>query len=53
MGTVIMHYFSGLVTSLLMELGLSDDMFNPVSTALLSVFVCENVILRFLRLRDF
>lgn len=38
MGTVVMHYFSGLVSSLLKELGLSDDMFNPVSMALLLCF---------------
>jgi hypothetical protein len=35
MGTVVMHYLSGLVSTLLKELGLGDDMFNPVSTALL------------------
>lgn len=38
MGTVIVHYFTGLVSSLLKELGLSDDMFNPVSTTLLLYF---------------
>lgn len=52
MGTVIMHYFSGLVSSLLKELGLSDDMFNPVSSALLlCFFVSESVILSILGLR--
>jgi hypothetical protein len=34
MGTVIVHYFTGLVSSLLKELGLSDDMFNPVAVFL-------------------
>ncbi|KAG0581006.1 hypothetical protein KC19_4G217300 [Ceratodon purpureus] len=34
MGTVVMHYFSGLVTTLLNELGLGDDLFNPVAVFL-------------------
>jgi hypothetical protein len=50
MGTVVMHYLSGLVSTLLKELGLGDDMFNPVSTALLLPYTR---ILGFLGLRGF
>ena len=31
MGTVILHYFTGLVSSILEEIGISNEAYNPVS----------------------
>ncbi|XP_024372650.1 uncharacterized protein [Physcomitrium patens] len=39
MGSVVVHYFSARDSTLLEELGLSDDMYNPVSTAHLLNYV--------------
>lgn len=40
MGTVVIHYFSVLVSTLLKEFGLSDDMYNPIA-----VFLALGVVL--------
>lgn len=38
-GTVVLHYFSGLVNTVLHELGVGDDMFNPVSYSSSSLYI--------------
>lgn len=44
LGTVVMHYLTGLVSSLLHELGLGDDMFNPVSAILFGpLHICSDL----------
>ncbi len=43
LGTVVLNYFSGLLSTVLMELGFGEDMFSPVCSQTLSkdIRFCE------------
>jgi hypothetical protein len=43
LGTVVLNYFSGLLSTVLMELGFGEDMFSPVCSQTLSYDIrfCE------------